>query len=191
MLTTNDEQIANRVKTMRLHGINRDVWDRYTSDKISWEYDVVAPGFKYNLSDVAAAIGLAQLERAEFFRQERERCARYYYDRLCDIDCIDLPLLHVPMSDHAWHIFHIILKEDSPVSRNQFIEIMAEKGIGTSVHYKPLHRMTYYREYYGLRGEDYPNAERIWRGCVSLPIYPYLSDHDLGYICSMINAIFK
>lgn len=191
MVTTNDERIANRVKTMRLHGINRDVWDRYTSSKVSWEYDVMAPGYKYNMPDLAAAIGLAQLERAELLRKERERCANYYLDKLRGIDCIDLPLLHVPSADHAWHIFHIILKESSPVSRNRFIEIMAEKGIGTSVHYKPLHRMTYYREYYGLRPDDYPNAERIWRGCVSLPIYPHLPDDDLDYICFTIASILK
>lgn len=186
MLTTNDEQIAKRIKIMRLHGINRDAWDRYTSNKVSWEYDVVAPGFKYNMPDIAAAVGLAQLERAEFLRKERERCAHFYFDRLACLDYIDLPLLHVPMADHAWHIFHIILKENSPVSRNQFIEMMAERGISTSVHYKPLHRMTYYREHYGLRPEDFPNAERIWKGCVSLPIYPSLSEKDLDYICSSI-----
>jgi dTDP-4-amino-4,6-dideoxygalactose transaminase len=95
------------------------------------------------------------------------------------------------MADHAWHIFHIILKKDLPVSRNQFIEMMADRGIGTSVHYKPLHRMTYYREHYGLLPEDYPNAERIWKGCVSLPIYPSLSDADLDYICSTITSILK
>lgn len=191
MLTTNDEQVANRVKIMRLHGINRDAWDRYTASKVSWEYDVVAPGFKYNMPDVAAAIGLAQLEQAEFLRKERERCAHYYFDRLSGLDCINLPLLHVPMADHSWHIFHIILKEDSPVSRNQFINMMSAKGIGTSVHFKPMHRMTYYREQYGLRPEDYPNAERIWKGCVSLPIYPSLSDDDLDYICSTIASILK
>ena len=191
MLTTNDEQIASRVKIMRLHGINRDVWDRYTAGKVSWEYDVVAPGYKYNMPDVAAAIGLAQLERADLYRTERERCAQFYYDRLGAIDCIDLPLLHVPIADHAWHLFHIILKDNAPVSRNHFIELMAERGIGTSVHYKPLHRMTYYREQYGLRPEDYPNAERIWKGCVSLPIYPSLTDEDLDYICSNVAEILK
>lgn len=191
MLTTNDEKVAERVKVMRLHGINRDAWDRYTSNKVSWEYDVVAPGFKYNLPDVAAAIGLAQLERAESLRNERERCARLYFNSLGDIDCIDLPLLHVSMSDHAWHIFHIILKENSPVSRNQFIELMAERGIGTSVHYKPLHRMTYYRNHYGLKPENYPNAERIWKGCVSLPIYASLTDDEVDYICSAITSILQ
>lgn len=191
MLTTNDEQIAERVKIMRLHGINRDAWDRYTSNKVSWEYDVLAPGFKYNMPDVAAAIGLAQLERAEILRKERERCACHYFDRLSGIGCLDLPLLHVSTSDHAWHIFHIILKKNSPVSRNQFIELMKENGIGTSVHYKPLHRMKYYCEQYGLMPDNYPNAERIWRGCVSLPIYASLTDDELDYICSVITSILK
>lgn len=189
MLTTHDEKIANRVRTMRLHGIDRDVWNRYTTGKVSWEYDVVAPGYKYNMPDIAAAVGLAQLEKAGLYRSERERCARFYFERLSGIDCIDLPLLRVPMADHAWHLFHIILKDNSPVSRNRFIELMAEKGIGTSVHYKPLHRMTYYRNRYGLNPRDFPNAERIWKGCVSLPIYPSLSNDDLAYICSTICSM--
>jgi dTDP-4-amino-4,6-dideoxygalactose transaminase len=191
MLTTDDNQIGDRVKIMRLHGINKDVWNRYKSGDASWEYDVVAPGYKYNMPDTAAAIGLAQFEQAETYRNERERCARFYFNRLSALDCIDLPLLHVPMNDHAWHLFHIILKDSAPVSRNRFIELMTEHGIGTSVHYKPLHRMTYYRERYGLRPEDYPNAERIWKGCVSLPIYPSLSDEDLDYICSTISCILQ
>ena len=189
MLTTHDEEIAKRVRCMRLHGIDRDVWNRFTSDKPSWEYDVIAAGYKYNMPDTAAAIGLAQLERADWLRAERERCARYYFERLADVTCIDLPLLHVDMADHAWHLFHIVLKDEAPVGRNRFIEEMAEAGIGTSVHYKPLHRMTYYRERYHLRAEDYPNAERMWKGCVSLPIYPALTEDDLAYICQTVKSI--
>jgi dTDP-4-amino-4,6-dideoxygalactose transaminase len=191
MLTTDDPAIAERVKIMRLHGIDHDVWDRFTADKPAWEYDVIAPGFKYNMPDVAAAIGLAQLERADIFHRERERCARFYRERLAGLETIDLPLVHGNMEDHAWHLFVIILNERSPVSRHRFIKIMAERGIGTSVHYKPLHRMTYYRERYNLRPEDYPNAERIWKGCVSLPIYPSLSDADLDYICKVIWEVLS
>jgi len=191
MLVTDNKELFARAKVMRLHGINRDIWYRFTAEKANWEYDVVAPGYKYNLPDVAAAIGLAQLERADVYRTERERCARFYFDRLGCLDCLDLPLLHVPMEDHSWHLFHVILKDNAPVGRNRFIELMAEKGVGTSVHYKPLHRMTYYRERYWLRSEDYPDAERIWKGCVSLPIYPSLSEDDLDYICSTIITILK
>ena len=189
MLVTNDQGLYDRARTMRLHGIDRDVWNRYTSDRPSWEYDVVAPGYKYNLPDVAAAIGLAQLEQATEFRRERERCARFYMRELADVPGIDLPLIRVPFADHAWHLFPIVLNQASRVPRNRFIELLAERGIGTSVHYKPLHRMTYYRERYGLRIEDFPQAERIWQGCVSLPIYPTLSDEELSYVCRTIKQI--
>jgi dTDP-4-amino-4,6-dideoxygalactose transaminase len=189
LLATDNEAIYERVKVMRLHGINRDVWDRFTAGGAVWEYDVVAPGFKYNMPDVAAAIGLAQLERAWELRAQRQRCAEYYYDRLKHLDCINLPLCNVAHEDHSWHLYWLVLNENSPVDRDRFIEMMAEAGIGTSVHYKPLHRMTYYRERYGLRPEDFPNAERHWRGCVSLPIYPSLKDDELAYVCHTIHRI--
>ncbi|GAO28540.1 DegT/DnrJ/EryC1/StrS family aminotransferase [Geofilum rubicundum] len=189
MLTTNDEALYKRVKVMRLHGINRDVWDRFTSDKPSWEYDVVAPGYKYNMPDVNAAIGLAQLEQAEIFREGRMAVAQYYYDHLADCDWLDLPVLKVAMSEHAWHLFPLVLNAQSRVSRNRFIELMAEAGIGTSVHYKPLFHMTYYKETYQLRAEDFPNAERTWQGTVSLPIFPGLSEEELDYIVKTIMRI--
>ncbi len=191
MLTTNDPAIAKRVNVMRLHGIDRDVWDRFTSDKPSWEYDVVAPGFKYNMPDLAAAIGLAQLEKAERFRKQREQCARFYLKNLADVEAIDLPLVQVPMEDHAWHLFVIVLNERASIPRDRFIELMAEHGIGTSVHYKPLHRMTYYRKRYQLKPEDFPNAERMWKGCVSLPIYPSLTDEELEYVVNSTKMILN
>ncbi len=191
MLCTSDEAIARRARIMRLHGIDRDIWNRYTQANSSWEYDVVAPGFKYNMPDVNAAIGLAQLERAEELRQQRQRCAEFYLEALKDIPCIDLPQLRVDPEDHAWHLFPIVLKPEAPLSRDKFIAQMNAKGIGTSVHYKPLHRMTYYRERYGLRPEDFPNAEKRWQGCVSLPIYPSLSERELLYISGCIGEILN
>ncbi len=189
MLVTDQQSIFDRAKVMRLHGINRDIWDRFTAKDATWEYDVVAPGFKYNLPDVAAAIGLAQLERADALRKERQRCAEFYYEHLGDLDCIDLPVCRGPHEDHSWHLFWVVLNEKSPVERNRLIALMNEAGIGTSVHYKPLHRMTYYRERYGLRAEDYPNAERHWRGCVSLPIYPSLTEAELQYVCDTVRSL--
>jgi dTDP-4-amino-4,6-dideoxygalactose transaminase len=191
MLTTDDEAIARRVKTMRLHGIDRDIWNRYNGRGGSWEYDVVAPGYKYNMPDILAAIGLAQLEQADVLRAERERCARYYLDHLGEIPCLDLPQRDCVFSDHSWHLFYGIIRPEAPVARNRFIELMTEAGIGTSVHYKPLHRMTYYRERYGLKPEDFPNAEKIWQGCVSLPIYPSLTEEELDYICRTIRKILE
>jgi dTDP-4-amino-4,6-dideoxygalactose transaminase len=189
MLTTNDPKIAERVRIMRLHGINRDIWNRYTDSKPNWEYDVVAPGYKYNLSDVNAAIGLAQLERAEEMREARQKVAKFYLDRLSDLECIQFPGMVAPDKDHAWHLFCMVLKPQARLSRDKFIGKMAEAGIGTSVHYKPLHRMTYYRERYGLTPDDFPNSEKIWRGTVSLPIYPNLKKDELEYITSTIRSL--
>jgi len=189
MLTTDDDALHKRCKIMRLHGIDRDVWERFRSLKPAWEYDVVAPGFKYNMPDINAAIGLAQLERAAEFRRERQRCAEFYYAHLRDVPGLDLPVSLIPPEDHSWHLFPIVLRPEAPLERDRFIERLAEKGIGTSVHYKPLHRLAYYRDRYGLRPEDYPNAERLWRGCVSLPIFPSLTDAELGYVVETIRSL--
>jgi dTDP-4-amino-4,6-dideoxygalactose transaminase len=191
MLVTNDEAVHERVKVMRLHGINRDIWTRFTDKSASWEYDVIAPGFKYNMPDLNAAIGLAQLEKASFFRSERQRCASFYLKELREIPFLDLPVCRVPLEDHSWHLFPIIIKPGAPVTRNDFILQMAKAGIGTSVHYKPLHRMTYYKETYKLNPEDFPNTEMIWNGTVSLPIYPGLTDAELNFICQEIHKILR
>jgi len=189
MLTTNNEEFYRRVKVMRLHGINRDIWDRFTSDKPSWEYDVVAPGYKYNMPDVNAAIGLAQLEQADLFREERQKAVDYYFEQLNNIECLDLPICKVKNSDHSWHLFPVVLNDSAHISRNEFIEKMADLGIGTSVHYKPLHHMTYYKETYNLDSADYPNAERVWKGTVSLPLYPFMDLEDLKYVCESVISI--
>lgn len=191
MLVTNDKEIYDRVKTMRLHGISKDIWQRFTEVSPSWEYDVVAPGYKYNMPDINAAIGLAQVEKAEFFRQRRQRCATFYYKVLAEIADIDLPLNEGLPSHHSWHLFPIVIKPESNISRNDFIQKMAKYGIGTSVHYKPLHHMSYYRDTYNLDPREFPNTERIWKGVVSLPIYPDLSDIELDYICKKIHEIFS
>lgn len=189
MVVTDDHNIYRRVKIMRLHGINRDIWDRFTSIKPSWEYDVVDAGYKYNMSDVNAAIGLAQLEKAEINRRERQRVAEYYYQHLAGIESVDLPVCHVPYEDHSWHLFPIVLNEKSKINRKEFIEKLSAAGIGTSVHYKPLHRMTYYREKYNLKPEDFPNTEKTWQGNVSLPIYPQLTEEELERIVGEIKKL--
>jgi len=191
MLVTNNEHIYKRAKTMRLHGINRDIWDRFTAKVPSWEYDVVEAGFKYNMPDINAAIGLGQLEQAEEFRSERQRAVEYYFENLSDLKMIDLPVCQVPFEDHAWHLFPIVLNSMSETSRNKFIERMAEFGIGTSVHYKPLHHMTYYKKRYNLNSEDFPNAEKTWKGNVSLPLYPFMGSDTLEYICNSVKRILQ
>jgi len=189
MLVTNDESIYKRVKTMRLHGINRDIWDRFTSKTPSWEYDVIDAGYKYNMPDLAAAIGLGQLEKAELFRSERQKAVEFYYEKLKDLSMIDLPICNGKLEDHAWHLFPIVLNEKSSISRNEFIEKMSEQGVGTSVHYKPIHQLSYYKERYNLIKEDYPNAELTWSGNVSLPLYPYMTNEELQYIVDTVKNI--
>jgi len=191
MFVTNNKAFYQRAKIMRLHGINRDIWDRFTSAIPSWEYDVVEPGFKYNMPDVNAALGLAQLERAEQLRLSRQHCAQFYYQELCDLTNIDLPICFGPLEHHAWHLFPIIILPQAPMSRDKFIEHMIDKGIGVSVHYKPIHRMTYYKKTYNLNPQNYPNAERIWQGTVSLPIYPDLSDTGLEYVCQTVKSLLN
>jgi len=192
MLATNDDAIHERAKVMRLHGIDRDIWNRFATQGAGWEYDVVAPGFKYNMPDINAAIGLAQLERAESLRLDRQRCFEYYLGHLADIEGIDLPAIRGSLEDHSCHLFWITLKDhgrrkDGALPRDRLIERLADAGIGASVHYKPLHRMTYYRDRYGLKAEDFPNAEKHWRGCLSLPVYPGLSEPELAYVCETVH----
>ena len=143
------------------------------------------------MPDVNAAIGLARLEKAEEFRCERQRCAECYYKNLDGINVIDFPLCTGPMENHSWHLFPVIIKPESTVTRNEFIIKMKEVGIGTSVHYIPLHRMSYYKGTYKLDPGDFPNTEKIWNGTVSLPIYPGLTESELDYICHTIRKILK
>lgn len=189
MLVTDDEAIYKRVKTMRLHGINRDIWDRFTSNKPSWEYDVIEAGYKYNMPDLAAAIGLGQLEKAEEFRFERQKVVEFYYKSLADIPSLSLPICHNNYEDHAWHLFPIILKPNAKLTRNEFIEQLAGLGIGTSVHYKPIHQLKYYQERYNLSSQDYPNTEATWQGTVSLPLYPYMEEADVSFVTSAIHTL--
>lgn len=191
MLTTDDEAVFQRAKVMRLHGIDRDIWNRFTAERPSWEYDVVAPGYKYNMPDINAAIGLAQLERAEALRAGRERVVRAYLEGLSGVEGLDLPGVRVPMADHAWHLFPVVLNEHARVRRDVFIERLAARGIGTSVHYKPLHRMTYYRERYGLQPESFPGAERLWRGNVSLPLYPSMSGDEIAQVIEAVREVLE
>ncbi len=187
MVTTNDDAIADRIRVMRLHGINRDVWDRFTAKHVSWEYDVVAPGYKYNMPDVNAAIGLAQLEHAHEFRQKRQHVADQYTKAFSNQESLRIFECRVNPKQHAWHLFPIILEGSCALGRNDLIDRLNDDGIGTSVHYKPLHRMSYYREKYRLNGSDFPATEHIWQGCLSLPIYPALTDEQVTYVIDRVK----
>ncbi len=188
MIVTADEALAARMRTMRLHGINRDVFDRYSSSKPSWHYDVVAPGYKYNLTDTAAAMGRVQLRRAPEMMARRAAIA----DRF-DAAFADLPVQRPPRaaegSSHAWHIYNVRLTEDAPVGRDRFIELMAEAGVGTSVHFIPLHLHPYWRDTYRLAPDDFPVASAEFERSVSLPIFSAMSDADVEHVVGAVRGI--
>jgi dTDP-4-amino-4,6-dideoxygalactose transaminase len=178
MLVTRHPEVAKRCRIMRLHGINRDAFDRYTSTKPSWHYEVVAPGFKYNMTDVAASLGIHQLKKAWSLQQKRAAIASRYDAELADLP-LHLPAKPTDKDTHSWHLYVIRLDDSAKVSRNDFIEQLAAKGIGCSVHYIPLHLHPYWRDTYNLRSEDFPHADYAYRYIVSLPIYTKMTESDI------------
>jgi dTDP-4-amino-4,6-dideoxygalactose transaminase len=189
MVTTSDGEYARRIRTMRLHGISRDVWDRYSAARPNWYYEVVAPGFKYNLTDIAASIGIHQLRKADRLRQRREEISIRYSEAFKDLPVI-LPSGPPEGDIHAWHLYVIRLRQNAlGIDRKQFIEKMAERGIGTSVHFIPLHLHPYWRDKYSFRDEDFPVALETYRCCVSLPIYSRMKDSDVTRVIEAVRGI--
>jgi dTDP-4-amino-4,6-dideoxygalactose transaminase len=187
MVVTRREDIARRIRVMRLHGIDRDVWNRYTAANAAWEYDVVEAGYKYNLTDLAAAIGVAQLAKAETFLHLRRRVARTYLAGLDGCGFLDLP---EDTDDNGWHLFVVRLRPDHlAIGRDQFVAELQRRGIGTSVHFIPLHLMSYYRARYGLRPEDFPVALRLYRAAISLPIFPSLTDEEIARVVAAVREV--
>jgi dTDP-4-amino-4,6-dideoxygalactose transaminase len=188
MVVTRDPQIAKRCSVMRLHGIDRDAFDRYTSTVPAWFYQVVAAGFKYNMTDISAAIGLQQLRKLKQFQQRREQLAHRYDFELKDL-CVRPPA-HAPEGElHAWHLYVIRLNEDSPVSRDEFIQEMACFGVGTSVHFIPLYLHPYWRDTYNIRPEQFPHATAAYQRVVSLPLYPALTDAEQDRVIAAARTI--
>jgi dTDP-4-amino-4,6-dideoxygalactose transaminase len=189
MLVTSSEEMAKRIRVMRLHGIDNDVWERYRSDKPNWYYEVVAPGFKYNMSDLMAAIGIHQLKKVDRFQERREEIARHYSESLGELP-LKTPYVARPKDKHAWHLYVIQLElEIIKISRDEFIEKMSEKGIGTSVHFIPLHLHPYWRDRYGFRPKDFPVALDCYLRAVSLPIYSKMSEEDVERVIRAVHAI--
>ena len=190
MVTTNDDAIAERMRRMRLHGIDRSAWDRHTRVGAAWEYDVIAAGFKYNLTDIAAAIGLAQLERAQEFRNARAELVQAYRERLQGIESLRLPPPDDGRNGHAWHLFVIRVDPASNLDRNRLIEEINAQGIGTSVHYKPLHRLTHWSKTALLDPSGYPNADDWFDHCLSLPLFPSMTPEEFEAVCAAVeNAV--
>lgn len=178
MVTTDDPDQADRIRRMSLHGLSRDAWKRYTNQG-SWYYDIVAPGFKYNLTDMAAALGLTQLHKAERFWKTRERYAALYAEEFRDLPEITPLMIHDDVQ-HAWHLYVIQLDLDRlRISRQAFIEGLQQKQIGCSVHFIPLHLHPYYRETGHYSRADFPVASQAFDRMVSLPLYSKMSEEDV------------
>ena len=190
MLVTRDEAIAARCKVMRLHGISRDAFDRFTAKVPSWYYEIVAPGFKYNLTDIAAALGLHQLKRVRGFQVRREQIAQRYDEAFADLPIIAPPR---PVNEgdlHAWHLYVVRLSDAAPINRDQLIESLFADGIGVSVHYIPLHLHPYWRERYDLKPEQFPHSQRAYERMVSLPLYTKMTDADVERVITSVRKAF-
>ena len=192
MVVSRDAAMIERMRAMRLHGINRDAFTRFQSKTPAWYYEVVAPGFKYNMSDVAAAMGGIQLTRIGEFVEKREALARRYDELLQGLPLI-LPPRPRQGDIHAWHIYAIRLQEGTETldTRARFIERLSEAGIGTSVHYIPLHRQPYWRDRYNLDPEAYPQADLAYHQLVSLPLYTKMTLADVDRVVSAIRQALK
>lgn len=188
MAITHDAELAERMRLMSLHGLSHDAWERYSGGG-SWDYRIIAPGYKYNLTDIAAGIGIHQLARAEQMRRHREDIARRYLEALGDVEEIELPAKDVNRI-HSWHLFPIRLRlERLLINRNEFIEKLKQTGVGCSVHWRPLHLHPYYQETFGWRPEDFPVATALWERLVSLPIFPGMRDNELEHVMHAVRGL--
>lgn len=173
---------------MSLHGLSHDAWGRFSTNG-NWDYKIVAPGFKYNLTDIAASIGIHQLARADAMRCERERVARLYCEALADVEQIELPTRdenHI----NSWHLFAIKLRLNRlTISRDAFMDELKRAGVGCSVHWRPLHLHPYYQRTFGWRAKDFPVATAQWKRLISLPIFPGVLDNEIEHVIRTVKQI--
>jgi dTDP-4-amino-4,6-dideoxygalactose transaminase len=188
MLVTDDEQLANRARRLSLHGLSKGAWKRF-DDGGNWRYEILEAGFKYNLSDPAAALGIGQLGRADQLLAERTRLANRYDESLGGHDDLQLPK-QLPNRRHAWHLYAVRLRLEAwRIDRATFIREMAKRGVSCSVHYIPLHVHPYYREHFGYEAGAFPVADQAWMELVSLPLFAGMADAELDYVVATIQEI--
>jgi dTDP-4-amino-4,6-dideoxygalactose transaminase len=176
---------------MSLHGMSKDAWKRYTSQG-SWYYELVAPGYKYNLTDIASSLGLKQLEKAETFRQRRHEIAQRYNNAFKNQPTLQTPPEDSSRRKHSWHLYALRLNlENLFIERSHFIEELKLKGVGCSVHWMPLHLHPYYRKQYGYHEGIFPKAENLWLRQISLPIFPSMTDEEISYVIEAVEEVCK
>ncbi len=188
MITTEDDALAAKIAVASLHGMDRDAWKRYDSSG-SWFYEIHDTGFKYNLSDVHSAIGIAQLRRVDELTRRRQSIARAYHEAFANDPALQVPITEAGV-EHAWHLYVMRLRSAAlKVNRNQFVDLLRARGVGTSVHCIPLNTMDFYQQRYGYRTGDFPIAEDVYSRCFSLPIFPAMSDEDVAYVIESVRAV--
>ncbi len=188
MIVTRDHRLAERCRRMRLHGIDRDAFDRYRSDRPAWFYEVVAPGYKYNMTDLAASLGIHQLRKVRAMQARRAEIAAQYDLAFGELP-VDLPPHSATGDEHSWHLYILRLLPGARVDRDAFITEMADRGVGTSVHFIPLHMHPYWRDTYALTDGQFPNASAAYRTVVSLPIYSRMTDADVRRVIASVLEI--
>jgi perosamine synthetase len=188
MAVSDATELVGRMRQMSLHGLSHDAWKRYAGNH-AWDYQIVDAGYKYNFTDVAAAIGIHQLARAEEMRCDRERIARLFRTRLADVEQLDLPP-DPPDRLHAWHLFPIRLRLDKlSIDRNRFITCLREQGVGCSVHWRPLHLHPYYREHFAWRPEQLPVASAQWPKLITLPVFPGMQAEECEQVIAVVRQL--
>jgi len=190
MVTTANPDYAESVRMMSLHGINKDAWKRYSAEG-SWYYEISKPGFKYNMTDIAAALGIVQLGKCDRMWEARKRIAEIYNEAFRDLAEVVAPVVRGDVK-HAWHLYPMRLDLDQlRIARAEFITRMREQNIGVSVHFIPLHRHPFYRNTYGYKQQDFPNASSAYERLVSLPIYPSMTENDAADVVTVVREIIK
>jgi len=185
MVTTNDDALAKRMTVMRLHGMDRTTWDRYTSPRASWEYDIIEPGFKFNLPDVLSAIGREQLKKATTFDQQRKQVVKKYNEAFRDCDFIQIP----PDGEgNAWHLYLMRIRPEMlDCDRNTFASELQASGIGISMHFIAIFHFTYWQKKYPeFTAENFPNAEEHYQNTITLPLWPGMPDEMSDYVIKTV-----
>ena len=198
MLTTNDESFAERIKILSLHGISKDAWKRH-SKQGQWYYEIHQLGYKYNFTDLQASLGLQQIRKLDTFNARREKLASYYFEALKDVDGIRMPAWYhghfsgeIDSAKNCWHLFVIMVESDKlSINRDQFVEKLKTRNIGSSVHFIPLHFQPYYAKKYGYQKGDFPNTEEVFGQIISLPLYPTLRVEEVKYIVEVIKNLSR
>jgi UDP-4-amino-4,6-dideoxy-N-acetyl-beta-L-altrosamine transaminase len=188
MATTDDDGFAEKIRLLSLHGISQDAWKRYSSEG-SWYYEILYPGYKYNMTDIQASIGIHQLKKLDRLQQARRAIARLYTSAFENMPEIVEPHVN-EWVEHTWHLYPILINTDLlKIGRNEFIEALRAENIGTSVHFIPIHLHPYYRDRFGFRRGDFPNAEYVYERIISLPLYPRMTGRDAEDVIAAVEKI--